>query len=252
MKIPGKITANKILHKMGVGISIGRSHRHQFDDTFERLAHVKSLGFTPDNICDIGASNGRWTQECMKIFPASNYFLVDPLDTNEPFLKEFAAKEKTVRYWKGCLGASKGFCTLNVDGDGSSVLGGHTGNSYGASKVVAMEMLDNLIESGFAVPPNLIKIDVQGYELEVLKGAQNALTTTEAIILEISFFPFQENMPVFHEVIGKLAEYGFIVYDILALNMRPLDYAAGQTDILFLKSNHNLIKNNHWSSDSIY
>ena len=64
------------------------------------------------------------------------------------------------------------------------------------------------------------------YELEVLKGASASLSKVQAVIAEVCYFPFQSGMPVFHEVVGRLAEFGFVVADILSLQLRPLDGAS--------------------------
>ena len=86
----------------------------------------------------------------------------------------------------------------------------------------------------------------------MLKGATNALRKTLAIIAEVSFFSFQSGMPVFHEVVGRFAEYGFVVYDVLSLSLRPLDDAAGQADLMFLKATCPQRYSNKWTRDSIY
>lgn len=252
MILKRKKRLTSVFHRLCLKFMANQPCNHQFDHMHQRIMHIRNLGFNPLTILDIGASDGRWTTECMKIFPQSNYFLVDPLDENHHSLLELVVLHKNLKYWKGCLGANSGVCCLNVDGPGSSILRGHTGNTYGIQREVPVETLDNLINLGICSLPNLIKIDVQGYELEVLKGAERALLTTDAIILEISFFPFQDMMPIFHEVVSELADYGYIVYDILSLSLRPLDNAAGQTDILFLKSDHSLLKDIHWDKDSIY
>jgi len=189
---------------------------------------------------------------CLEVFPKARYFCIDPLDENQPFLEQFSAKYPNVRYWQGCLGAKAGMVTLNVDGLGSSVLTGHTGNPYGIQRKVMAETLDNLILKEICPQPDLIKLDVQGYELEVLKGATTSLRKVQAIIAEVSFFAFQRGMPVFHEVVTQLAEYGFAVYDFLGLSLRPLDGAPAQTDLLFLQATHLLRSSNRWDRNSVY
>lgn len=225
---------------------------HAFDHTFERLMALRALGFYPADICDIGASDGRWSLKCLEVFPEARYFCVDPLDENRAFLEQLRARYPNVHYWSGCLGSQTEVVTLNADGDGSSILPGHTGNAYGIQRTVRVETLDNLILKEICPQPDLVKLDVQGYELEVLKGAARALTKIQAVIAEVSFLPFQKGMPVFYEVVGQLAEYGFAVYDILSLSMRPLDGAPAQTDLLFLRTTHPLRNSNKWDRDSVY
>ena len=70
--------------------------------------------------------------------------------------------------------------------------------------------------------------------------------------MEVSFFPFQKGMPIFHEVCQFLVKHGFVVYDILCLSLRPLDGATGQADILFLKETSPLRTNNKWNHESTY
>ena len=241
------------LWKSGLGVyRMHGSPAHAFDHVFQRLKSVRDSGFSPASICDVGASDGRWSRKCLGIFPQARYFCVDPLDENQPYLAQLSAEHGNVSYWQGCLGPKTGKTVLNVDGAGSSILPGHWGNPYGIQREVTIETLDSLILREVCPQPDLIKLDVQGYELEVLKGATRALKRTQAIIAEVSFFSFQSGMPVCHEVVGQLAEYGFVVYDILSLSLRPLDAGAGQTDLLFLQATHPLRHSNKWARDSVY
>ncbi len=225
---------------------------HAFDRVFQRLELFKILGFYPQVICDVGASNGCWSRNSLKLFPDARYFCVEPLEEHVPALEHLHQECPNVTYWHGCLGARTETTILYADGDGSSLLPGHWGNSYGTQQEVSIESLDRLIEQGTCPQPDLIKLDVQGYELEVLKGAAAALQNVSMIIAEASFFSFQEGMPLFHDVVGHLAEYGFVVADILSLSVRPLDAAAAQTDILFLQEIHPVRHDNRWAHDSVY
>ena len=219
---------------------------------FRRVEAMRQLGFAPDVILDVGASDGSWTRDCMSVFPAAAYYCIDPLVEHEPGLVALNRENARVKYRLCLIGAQPGKMVLNVDGHGSSVLRGHWDNPYGQQREVIMQTLDGLLEEGWLVPPQLLKVDVQGYELEVLKGGARTLSSVEAIIAEVSFFRFQAGMPVFHELVESLRRQGFVCYDVLSLSPRPLDGALAQADLLFVREDSQLRASNQWDKDSVY
>ena len=48
---------------------------HAFDHTFDRLARLRDLGFSPTVICDVGASDGKWTLRCLENIPVGPILL---------------------------------------------------------------------------------------------------------------------------------------------------------------------------------
>jgi len=108
--------------------------------------------------------------------------------------------------------------------------------------------IDSLIDSGKLKIPELIKLDVQGYELEALKGASKTFGKTEVYILEVSLFSDDaEKIPIFHQVVNFMAERNYYAYDLPGYLRRPLDGALGQVDICFVKKDSFLRKENKWS-----
>lgn len=218
-----------------------------FDRTFDRLSAMRQLDFLPQTVADIGASDGSWTHSCLNIFPNAKYFCVEPLSENEPHLQHVVSQHPQVSYWIGGLGATPTTLVMNVQSNGSSFLNAPNGVPFGIQREIPVETLDNLIADGLCSSPEFIKIDVQGFELEVLKGATEALKTAQVVLLEASFIKFQESMPIFHEVIATMLNYGFVVYDIVSMLPRPYDNALAQCDIVFTRTDHFLRKSDRWN-----
>jgi hypothetical protein len=97
-----------------------------------------------------------------------------------------------------------------------------------------MHSLDTLIDRHRMVGPFLLKVDVQGAELDVLRGARRVLDEGAAVILEVSFFRFMEGAPDIAEVIAWMKGAGYAAYDVFGGHFRPADGALAQLDILFV------------------
>ena len=82
--------------------------------------------------------------------------------------------------------------------------------------------------------PDLIKLDVQGFEVEVLQGAGECLRSAKGVLSEVSFIEYYEGQCLFHDVVGQLAEFGLFVR-AFGFNT-VLGSAVGQTDVLFLRT----------------
>src|SRR5262249_4097827 len=102
-----------------------------------------------------------------------------------------------------------------------------------------LRRLDSVIHT--IDPPAFLKIDAQGYELEILKGAADVLASFDAILLEIATIEINEGAPLLHDVVPFMTAIGFVAYDILEVHRRPLDGALNQIDIVFVRKNCPLI-----------
>ena len=100
-------------------------------------------------------------------------------------------------------------------------------------------MLDHLLNDVEA--PALLKIDAQGYELQILMGATNVLSAFEAVLLEVAIIEINEGAPLLHDVVAFMKSRGFVTYDILEIHRRPLDNALNQVDIIFIREQSQLI-----------
>ena len=93
-----------------------------------------------------------------------------------------------------------------------------------------MTTIDALIEGGECKPPELLKLDVQGYEIEVLEGWKKKFDDCQVIQIEISLLPIVQGAPLLHEVVEYLYKRGFVMFDVDELIRAPSDGAVWQIE----------------------
>jgi Methyltransferase FkbM domain len=108
-----------------------------------------------------------------------------------------------------------------------------------------MWRIDTLIDEGLA-PPDFAKLDVQGYELEVLAGFEKHLPSCQWLQLELSLLPIAPGGALLHEVLGYLKERGFVMFDVNELIRAPSDGAVWQIDALFCREDSPLRQERIW------
>lgn len=213
----------------------------------ESAEHLKSVGFYPDLVIDAGAADG--TPPLQECFKESRFFWIEPLDDFKENLE--ALKQKyNGDYLLAAVGKQPGELTLYVSSDkmGNSLLVQNDGTPSQQEKKVSVVTLADLAakHSFTSYEKILLKIDVQGFELEVLEGAADFIEKIDVIMLEVSFFRFSQGCPDFYDVIIYMKKKGFVVYDMFGGINRPLDMALGQKDLVFVKESGRFKKSHRW------
>jgi len=178
---------------------------------------------------------------------------MEPLEEYAPFLEAVAASLPATEYVRAAAASRQGEITINVHRDlvGSSVYVEQEDSSVnGVPRTVPTVTIDGLIRERGWPKPYLLKIDVQGGELDVLAGAKEALSDTELVLLEVSFFQFFKDGPQFHDVIAFMKSQGFVAYDIYGLQYRPLDNALSQADLAFVREQGPFREHHHYATRS--
>jgi FkbM family methyltransferase len=199
------------------------------------LRQLTTLGFDPRTVIDVGAASQ--TAELYEEYPKADILLIEPLVEFEPFLRKICEKYRA-QYFLAAAGERRGTATLNVHPDrfGSSLLREEEGPAVdGEPRQVPVITIDEACSERSLKGPYLIKIDVQGAELQVLAGARETLLNAEAIILEVSLFGLMIDGPQLFDVISQMKSYGFAVYDIYGFTYRPFDGALAQVDMVFVR-----------------
>ena len=205
------------------------------------LDQAKRAGVLPATVIDVGAAFGSFSRSCHEVFPQARCLLIEPLVEYVPSLTKVVDQIPGASYEIAVAAAEERTASLNVHQDlvGSSLYReSEVGTGVnGVPREVRAVTLDRLVVERQVSPPFLLKVDVQGAELDVLDGGQETLNGSELVILEVSLFQFFENGPLLHDVVAYMHSKGFVAYDVIGLQYRPLDRALSQIDIVFVKEN---------------
>lgn len=201
------------------------------------LRFLSSRGFEPRTIIDVGAAWGGFTREALDLWPSANYVLFEPLDEFRDKLETLRESHDNVEIVRKAAFSYEGETMFLVHQDyvGSSVYEEQEGaDLVKETRVVETTTLDSSLGSDGTGAPYLLKVDVQGAELQVLEGANGILPFCEVVILETSLFKFFVDGPTIREIIRAMDNRGFAVYDIFGHLYRPLDGALAQVDLAFV------------------
>ena len=207
--------------------------------TLEHRAALEPYRFA--TVVDVGANRGQFTLFMAGLFPDATILAFEPLA--EPYRKliDVTSDLAHVRAFNSAIGATRTSLPMNVavQDDSSSLLPitdlqeqifPNTGHDHTVEVCVAP--LGDFIDDLQLTRPSLLKIDVQGYELEVLRGSKDHLDQFDVIFVEASFLELYEGQPLAHDVIEALQAQDFHLAAVHNL-VHARDGRAVQADFLF-------------------
>lgn len=185
------------------------------EEDVQYLQQMKNEGVEPRVIYDIGACTGNWTREARRIWPNTEFVLFDAMDQ-----VEFLLKETGFNYHIGVLSDvshKKVEFFENVWQPGGNSYYREVGHpdsmrifSDGHKVVKTTRSLDDVVRYNNFPLPDMIKVDVQGCELDVLKGASYALSQCSHLLVEVQHTPYNAGAPLKDEVFAYLSQLGFV------------------------------------------
>jgi FkbM family methyltransferase len=218
------------------GLEIRRLSRHETGTLLTldcALSRLKKNAI--QTIIDVGASDGRWSAVTMNYFPEASFFLIEAQRVpHEIKLKEFCRKHQNVSYLISAAGDAEG----KINFYAGDPLGGHASREqFGEHNLeVPMTTIDDQVELRKLEPPFLIKLDVHGFEIAILNGAERTLQNTNVLIIEAYNFKLCDGCLRFHELCSYMEKLGFRCSDLFDPLHRPVDGLLWQMDLVFVKS----------------
>lgn len=229
--------------QLGALFSRQPSLRVLFDQTQLQAAYRRwqAAGLAIRTVYDVGAHRGSWSQAGLSLFPQARFHCFDPL----PHADAWARREPRAAFHQLLLGdreAEVPFFSTGSTGD--SIYREATGwYRDQPPRLLPMHRLDTVVTERRLPLPDLLKIDAQGAELDILRGAQSLLPGLSLIQLECSLVPYNSGAPLIGAVIDQLRQWGFLVAAIepivfTAMRSSRWGYPPGsfipQADLLFV------------------
>jgi len=207
-----------------------------------KLYSLREKGYYPSIILDIGAHKGRWTEETLNIYPESKYYLFEANEYSD--LNKFSEKPDIKVFQNTILNDTNSeveWYKINNTGDSMFREKTYFYDNPSVSKRSSLT-LDTLLERENIVIDSrcvFIKIDCQGAELPILRGASAIVNKADFIMLELPFFgKYNEGVPSFLEYIKYMDTIGFLPYDISEEHV--IRSFKVQVDIIFINKTHKL------------
>ena len=179
-------------------------------------------------ILDIGAANATTPKKFASSLP-NELWAFEPLEQNKKYFEEINIKYPSIKFFPFALGSDESMQKINITENITSsslkqVNKDDISNDIFKTALrvndeieIEVKRMDDIVPSSKKV--SLIKIDVQGFELEVLKGGINTLKNTDLVIIEVSNHSSYKDSPRYFDIDKFMLEHNFTLFD-MSLNVR--------------------------------
>ena len=195
-------------------------------------------------LVDVGANTGQFARDFRDVRPDTLIYSFEPLRDCFEELQRTMADTLGFTAFNVALGESDGEVVFfrSESSASSSLL--RMGESHKelfpftrdiTPQTVTLRRLDSYLDEITVRGGLLIKIDVQGAELEVLRGAQRFLEVANAVIAEVGYLPLYEGQGTLMEMANLLQAHGLSFMGIVDQYSRPGDSLPVYGDALFAR-----------------
>ncbi len=211
-----------------IGITPYVYYVYKFNDPL--LIKKKLFDNKDITIFDVGAHDGRTIELYKKHFPKSSIFSFEPTPKTFEILVRKSSKHENVKVFNEALTDYIGTTDFHINHSSltnsilkSSNIKYNSSDVYGTKEKITVRAntVDNFCLENGVDKIEIFKIDVQGADLQVLKGAENMLKDKkiELIFIEVEFVQVYQNQPLFHDISLFLNGFGYNLFSLYNLSI---------------------------------
>ena len=233
----------KLIKKLGYEIQKISIYQ---DEAHHLMVCIKELGI--DFIIDAGTNRGQFSKTLFDANYKGEILSIEPLSAAwEELNHKTQNNAKWTIFPKSALGEKSGKAIINISKnlDSSSILpmaGEHLRaapwSKYIGKEECEVHALDDIFNKfNTRIDQKiLLKIDCQGFEYKILKGATASLQKVDAVLTEVSLKELYSGQKLWMDIIDLLTSQGFSIYSVIKGFTNPKTGETLQLDIIFRKT----------------
>ena len=208
------------------------------------MDHAIACGLRVSSIVDVGADLGTWS--VWSRFPQADQLLIEPRQECLPVLEKHArdCQARGVEVQIACVAAGEveGCAEFQVaaKGESSSLLGPADHTKPTQTVQVPVKTIDGLIREHPLPHPIFLKIDAEGYDLQVLRGAVETLPKCSIVMIEGTPKQRQAGACKMSELLNFMESRDWVLFDIISLHYDE-DNMLDHFDLLFVPAGSSVL-----------
>lgn len=209
---------------------------------FSALNRCIERGLVINTVIDVGASDGCWTRECLKLIPNANYLLIEAQEPHKDDLVKLKLENNKIEYILAAAGSREG----KIYFDNGGLFGGLASEVPFEKNCIEVPVIriDNEIEKRKLSGPYLIKLDTHGFEVPIVEGALETINKAALVIIETYNYQIAKDSLKFYEMCQYMEGKGFYPVEMVDFMLRKFDNSFWQMDTFFVPKGNSGFKHN--------
>jgi FkbM family methyltransferase len=226
------------------GLKLSRNIGDDFVDVMKWLLGEYEVG----HIIDGGAYRGDFSLQMAAAFPFATIYAFEPQKKSYALLCNVTREIPRIKTYNCALSSHSGKSVLhtNISPLTSSLSntsedGLHYFQDYlqpEGSEQVEVTSLSDFLSNEKVPGVDILKLDLQGHELQTIKGMDGFVGSVKLIFVEVQFLEIYQGTPLFSEVETYLRTKGFVFYQFFGLVRSPIDGRLLSGDAIFFNRKH--------------